>query len=130
MSNRRHPVWSACVAFVAAYALVLSALLSGMVPPSMGRADPFGGQTIQICLSSGGVVHDDKAPDRPTPHLHDSCCVLCVVAGLATIDNQAPVSEPDYQRSRSSALISPVQADPLATAELLPINPRAPPRPA
>jgi len=101
-----------------------------MATPSMERADSFGGRTIQICLSSGGVFSEDKAPDRPTPHLHDSCCVLCVVAGLAAIDNRVPVSEPDYQRSRSSSVAPPVEADPLATAELLPINPRAPPRPA
>jgi hypothetical protein len=125
MINRRH--WRASVALVAAYALVLSALISGFAPPGQGRADPLDGLSIAICLSSGSTPTQDKAPAAPADHRHDGCCVLCMVPGLTAIDGEVRVPAPEYRILRLSLPKPPRAAGPRSAAELLPINPRAPP---
>jgi hypothetical protein len=130
MMNRRQPRWGACVALVAAYALVLSALLSSLAPLAQGRANPLDGPSIAICLSSGNAATQDKAPDAPMDHRHDACCILCMVQGLAATSDEIRFTAPEYQSSRSSPLTPLIAAGPLGAAELLPINPRAPPRSA
>ena len=88
MINRRRPRWRACVALVAAYALVLSALLSSLAPLAQGRANPHGVLSIAICLSSGNTATPDKAPVAPTDHRHDACCMLCMIPGLAATSDE------------------------------------------
>lgn len=125
--DRQQPGWRAYIALVAIYALLVSALLPGLTLQAQGKANPLDGLSVVLCLSSDNPAAQDKAPGAPADHRHDACCILCMVPGLAATADAIPVSTPDSASSRSSPLklrIAPVALDP---AELLPINPRAPP---
>ena len=128
MRNRRQQRWMAYVALFAGYALVVSALLSSIAPLAQGKADPLGGLSIAVCLSSGTAAPHDSGPDAPADHRHDACCILCMVPGLAATIDEIRVVTPEYQSLRTSPLTPPTEAGPLGAAELLPIHPRAPPR--
>lgn len=126
MINRRQSRCSKYVAIVVAYALVLSALLSSLAPPTLGTAGPLDGLSTVICLSSDNAV--DQAPGPPANHRHAACCILCMVPGLAATGNEILVSAPDYASSRASPLMPRIAPSAREPSELLPINPRAPPR--
>jgi len=126
--KRQQPRWTAFVALVAAYALLLQALLSSLAPLAEARANPLDSVSIIICLSSGDVATQEKAPDVPPDHRHDACCILCAVPGLDAAIAGIQIAIPDYQSSWSSPLMTWIETGPFGATELLPIHPRAPPR--
>ncbi len=127
MTDRQQPCWRAYVALVAIYALLVSALLPGLALLAQGKANPHDGLSDVICLSSDNPAVQDKAPGTPADHRHDACCILCMVPGLAATADSIPVSAPDFASSRSSPLKPRIATGAFDPAELMPINPRAPP---
>lgn len=126
--KRRSPRLRGVVALVAAYALVLQALLSSLGLLGQGRANPLDSLAAVICLSSGNTAIQDKGPDAPKSHWHDACCILCAVPGLDAAGTEIRVAAPDYLASYLSPVIVWRESRPLGAAEMLPIQPRAPPR--
>ena len=122
------PRWRAGVALVAIYALILQALLHSLAPLAYATPNPHNSLSVVICLLSDHSPTEDNAPGAPTDHSDAACCILCAVPGLDVANADIRVAAPDYQSSRSSPLTARVEADPRGATELLPINPRAPPR--
>jgi hypothetical protein len=127
MIIRRQPCWRKLVALVAGYALMISALLPGLAPPAHGQANQLG-QSVVMCLASGGAVTHDDAPSMPTERRHDACCVFCMATELAATSDGILVSAPEYPSSRSSPLTPRIALGAFGATEYLPVNPRAPPR--
>lgn len=127
MTDRQQPCWRAYVALVAIYALLVSALLPGLALQAQGKANPIDGLSVVICLSSDNPAAQDEAPGTPADHRHDACCILCMVPGLAATADAIAVSAPDFASSRSSPLKPRIATGAFDPAELMPINPRAPP---
>jgi hypothetical protein len=127
MIIRRLPRWRTLVALVAGYALMISALLPDFAPPAHGQANQLG-QSIVMCLASGGAVAHDDAPSTPTERRHDACCVFCMATEPAATSDGILVSAPEYPSSRSFALTPRIALGAFGATGHLPINPRAPPR--
>lgn len=121
------PRWTAGVALVAIYALILQALLHSLAPLAHARPNPHNKLSVVICSLSSHSPTPDKAPGGPTDDSDAACCILCQVPGLDVANVDIRVAAPDYQSSRSSSLTAWVEAAPVNATELLPINPRAPP---
>lgn len=122
------PRWRAGVALVAVYALILQALLFSLGPSAHAKANPHDGRSVDICVVSDDSPAQGQSPAAPTHHPDAACCILCVGLALDAPKTDVLGAAPDYQSSRSSRLTAWVEADALGAAELLPINPRAPPR--
>ena len=112
------------VALVAGFALMISALFPGLAALTHAQANPLDGQSIVMCLSSGGAATHDEAPGMPTDRRHDACCIFCVAAEPAVTSDGILLSAPEYPSLRSS----PLTLGAFGATERLPINPRAPPR--
>ena len=125
---RLGPRGSAGVALVAIYALILQALLHSLAPLAYATPNPHNSLSVVICLLSDHSPTQDQAPGAPADHSDAACCILCVVPGLNTANADIRVAAPDYRSSRSSPLTAWIEADARGATELLPINPRAPPR--
>ena len=128
MMVRRMPRWRAGVALVAIYALILQALLYSLAPSAHVRPNPHDSQSVDICSWSDDSPAQGESPGAPIDHLGAACCILCPVSGLDVANANIRVAGPDYQSSRSSPLTAWAEADGPGATELLPINPRAPPR--
>jgi hypothetical protein len=122
------PRWRAGVALVAIYALILQALLYSLAPLAHASPNPHNSLSVVICGLSDHSPTQDKSPGTPTDHSDAACCILCLVPRLDVTNADIRVAAPDYQSSRSSPLTARVEAGALGATELLPINPRAPPR--
>jgi hypothetical protein len=122
------PRWRAGVAIIAIYALILQALLYSFAPSIPARTNPDGSRSFVICPLPVHSAAQDEAPGAPIDHSDIACCILCPVSVPDVANAPIRVAGPDYQSSRSSPLMARVEADPLGAVELLPINPRAPPR--
>jgi hypothetical protein len=125
--TRLVPCWRAGVALVAIYALIFQALLLSVAPLAHARPNPHNSLSVVICGLSDHSPTQDKTPGAPTDDSDAACCILCLVPRLDVANVDIRVAAPDYQSSRSSPLTVWVEADALGAAELLPINPRAPP---
>jgi hypothetical protein len=121
------PRWTAGVALVAIYALILQAFLHSLAPLAHARSDPHNSLSVVICSLSNHSPTPDRAPGGPTDDSDAACCILCPVPGLDVASADIRVTAPDYQSSRSSPLTAWLEADAFGATELLPINPRAPP---
>jgi hypothetical protein len=114
------------MAQVAAFALVLQALLSSFAPVGQISLNPLDRLPFVICSSSGDAV-PEQVPAAPRDHGHAACCILCVVPGLDTTNVDNSIAAPDYRSSFSSPLTPWIDAGSRVATELSPINPRAPP---
>jgi hypothetical protein len=126
--TRLVPRWRAGVALVAIYALILQALLQSLAPLAHATPNPHNSLSVVICSLSNPSPTQDESPGAPTDRSDAACYILCVVPGLDVANADIRVAAPNYQSSRSSPLTAWIEADPLDATELLPINPRAPPR--
>ena len=123
------PRWRAgVVALVAIYALILQALLYSLAPLAHVFPNPDDSLSVVICPLPVPSSAQDKAPGAPIDHSDTACCILCSVSGPDLANAHIRVAGPDYQSSRASPLTAWIEADLLGATELLPINPRAPPR--
>jgi hypothetical protein len=122
------PRWRPGVALVAIYALILQAVLHGLAPLAKAAPNPHNSLSVVVCPPSDHSPAQDEAPGAPTDRSDAACCILCVVPGLGVANADIRFAATDYQSSRLYPLTVWVGADPRGAAELLPINPRAPPR--
>jgi hypothetical protein len=125
---RLGPRCRAGIALVAIYALILQALLHSLAPLARARPNPRDSLSAVICSLSNHSPAQDEAPGAPTDRSDAACCILCVVPGLDVANADICVAAPDYRSSCSSRSTAWVEAEAFGATELLPINPRAPPR--
>jgi hypothetical protein len=119
--------WRAGVALVAIYALILQALLNGVMLTAHAGSNPDESLSAVICSAPAHPHTQGDAPGAPTGHSDGGCCTLCPVSGLGVVNADIRAERPDYQSSRSSPLAAWGEADAFRAVELSPINPRAPP---
>ena len=105
------------IAIVAAYALALQVLLSGLAGAHAMAAGPLSGDLFVICHGSGGgSAEDQNLPDKPP--LPNPPCVLCTLTNapsailpfahsIATIDVVAASNLVSRNEARIIEFISP-----------------------
>lgn len=127
MTMCRHNLES-LVASILAYAIVIQALLSAFGPGFLGQVhgDRF---NAEICLSGAGYPGAPAIPGDPAADGHEECCVLCSLPAFQiTTDHIGIILAVNW--SCTTCAIPSEIADSLGTIDLLPGNPRAPPRAA
>jgi hypothetical protein len=115
----KHPrPWQRCAALIAAYALVLQALVTAFTPPALAIAAAF-----EICRSGSAA---DPAQQHPQSQHECSACLAGHCAGAAATPDRVVIPVP-WPATTLSAVIPSLAALALPSAHELPHSPRAPP---
>ncbi len=118
-----HPFWTAGVAVVTAFTIVIEATLIGAA-----LFDLRAGQAVAEIVCSHDGLGTPTPPGEPAHRKHDACCILCTTPGLEGADVPIIQSRP-IARASPTFLPRPFGRLP-GMIERLPGEPRAPPRAA